>query len=193
MTYDANGNVASITPPGRPLHQFDYTDVDLENLYTPPTGAPPLVDTKTYFTYNLDKQVTSVTRPDGQVISMGYDTGGRISTITLPDSPPGTPQVYTYDYNVVTGHLDGITAPDGGALAYTYDGSLLLGSSWEGAGATVTGNVTRTYDNDFRLTSRSVNGGNTVAFTYDSDSLLTGAGAESLTDDPAISYLYRYF
>ncbi len=33
-TDDANGNVASITPPTRPLHLFDYTPVDLEARYT---------------------------------------------------------------------------------------------------------------------------------------------------------------
>ncbi len=34
-TYDANGNVASITPPTKPGHLFDYTPVDLEASYTP--------------------------------------------------------------------------------------------------------------------------------------------------------------
>ncbi len=47
------------------------------------------------------------------------------------------------------------------------------------------GSVSRTYDNDFRLTSRSVNGGNTISFGYDNDSLLTSVGAETLTYDPA--------
>ena len=183
FTYDANGNVASITPPGRPLHAFDYTDVDLENLYTPPNVTPPLLDPRTFFTYNLDKQVTSVTRPDGQVISTGYDTGGRISTVTLPDSPPGTPQVYSYAYNGTTGNLDTITAPDGGTLSFTYDGSLLLGSSWGGPAGSVVGSVSRTYDNDFRITSRSVNGANTILFGYDGDGLLNAAGSETLSYD----------
>ena len=42
---------------------------------------------------------------------MGYDTGGRLSTVTLPDSPPGTPQVYGYAYNATSGNLDVITRP----------------------------------------------------------------------------------
>jgi RHS repeat-associated protein len=41
--------------------------------------------------------------------------------------------------------------------------------------------VTRTFDNDFRLATQSINGGNTVSFTYDADSFLTQAGGLTLT------------
>jgi RHS repeat-associated protein len=41
--------------------------------------------------------------------------------------------------------------------------------------------VTRTYDTDFRVATESVNGGNSVTFQYDPDSLLTGSGALTLT------------
>ncbi len=39
------------------------------------------------------------------------------------------------------------------------------------------------YDNNFRVTAQSVNGSQTVPFTYDQDSLLTGAGALTLSRD----------
>jgi len=55
---------------------------------------------------------------------------------------------------------------------------LLTGTTWAGP---VAGNVTRTYDTDFRVTTESVNGGNSVTFQYDPDSLLTTAGALTLT------------
>ncbi len=45
------------------------------------------------------------------------------------------------------------------------------------------GTVSRTYNNDFRLTSLSVNGA-AIAFGYDADNLLTQAGALSLTRHP---------
>ena len=73
-----------------------------------------------------------------------------------------------------------ITAPDAGVQSFTYDGSLLLSTTWAGG---VAGSVSRTYDNDFRITTRSINGGNTIGFTYDNDSLLTGAGSEVLSYD----------
>ena len=175
FTYDANGNVASITPPGRPAHVFNYTSVDLESQYTPPvvTGSGT---NATVFTYNFDKQLTQIARPDGQTVALNYDTGGRLDNVVIPR---GTT---TYAYDPTTGNLASITAPDTGTLTFAYDGSLLTGSTWAGA---VAGSVTRTYDNDFRVTSRSVNGGNTITFGYDNDSLLTSAGAETLTYDPA--------
>jgi YD repeat-containing protein len=61
--YDGNGNVTNITPPGKPAHAFAYTPVDLESNYDPPdAGFSPK---NTQYTYNLDKQLTLVTRPDG--------------------------------------------------------------------------------------------------------------------------------
>ena len=46
------------------------------------------------------------------------------------------------------------------------------------------GSVGRTYDNDFRLTTLTVNDQDPVSFGYDNDSLLTSAGALTLTRDP---------
>ncbi len=53
--------MASITPPTRPVHLFDYTPVDLEASYTPPDIGIGTVATT--YTYNRDKQLTRVTRP----------------------------------------------------------------------------------------------------------------------------------
>ena len=171
FSYDANGNVTSITPPGKPAHTFAYTPVDLEQDYVPPDlGFSPR---NTQYTYNLDRQLTLVTRPDGQTLQLGYEpTGGRLSTLTLPGS-----QTITYAYHPSTGNVSTITAP-GSTLSYSYDGSLLTSTAWTG---TVAGSVGRTYDNNFRITSQSVNGGNTISFGYDNDSLLTSAGALSIT------------
>jgi YD repeat-containing protein len=57
-------------------------------------------------------------------------------------------------------------------------GALLTQTTWSGA---VAGTVHRSYDNDFRVTTLSVNGGNPIAFQYDSDSLLTQAGNLTLS------------
>ena len=172
-TYDTNGNVTSITPPGRPSHGFSYTPVDLEAQYTPPdVGAGANVTT---YSYNLDKQLMTITRPDGQIVSFAYDTGGRLSTTTIPR---GT---VSYAYDPVTGNLSTITAPDGGTLSYTYDGFLVTGETWTGE---VNGSVGFTYDNNFRVTSETVNGIDAIGFTYDNDGLLTGVGALTITRDP---------
>ncbi len=176
FAYDANGNVASITPPGRPVHSYDYTTVDLDSQYTPPNiGLPQHATT---ISYNLDQDPTLITRPDGKTIAMNYDSGGRISSLVIPR---GTT---TLNYDPATGVLSSLTAPDFGTLAFTYDGSLSTGSTWGGPAGSITGNVNFAFDNDFRVTSRSVNGANTIAFGYDNDSLLTSAGTETLTYDP---------
>src|SRR5206468_5335314 len=99
--YDGNGNVTSITPPGRPKHGFTYTSVDLESAYNPPSplgGEGGGEGLTTSYTYNLDRQLTLITRPDGQTLSLGYDGGGRLSTLTLPGN-----LTTNYAYNATTG------------------------------------------------------------------------------------------
>ncbi|MEK6589698.1 MAG: RHS repeat-associated core domain-containing protein, partial [Nitrospinota bacterium] len=168
-TYDANGNVTSITPPSRPAHAFTYTPVDLEETYNPPDIGLP-VDT-TQYSYNLDKQLTLITRPDGQTVNLVYDTGGRLQSVIASGA---TQSQITYAYNSTTGNLSTITAPNGDTLSYIYDGSLLKGTTWTGS---VSGSVSFAYNNDFHVTSESVNGANSASFIYDNDGLLTGAGS----------------
>jgi len=168
--YDAKGNLTALTPPGRPEHGFSYTPVDLTAEYTPPeVGAGT---NSTHYSYNLDKQLTRVLRPDGLSVDLDYDTVGRLKTLTVPE---GT---LSYGYHATTGRLNQITAPDGGALGLTYDGSLLTGATWTG---TVAGSIGFAYDNDFRVASVNVNGASPIAYQYDPDSLLTQAGALTLT------------
>ncbi len=169
--YDPAGNLTAITPPGREAHIFSYTDVNLEEDYTPPDldGA----ETVTSYQYNKDKQLTLVQRPDGRDISYGYDDGGRLARRTIGRGSYG----YTYDDN--TGQLSTITAPDG-TLSYTYDGFLTLSETW---GGTIAGSVSWGYDNNFWLTEQCVNTDDCVSFDYDQDGLLTQAGDLSLTRD----------
>src|SRR5262249_6783554 len=130
------------------------------------------VGNQTVYAYNLDRQLTTITRPDAQTLTFTYDAAGRRSTLTIPDGQ------YTYAYSGSTGHLASITAPDGGTLSYSYDGGLLTGITWAG---TVAGGVSRTFDTFFRLSSESIDGANTVTFQYDNDGLLTAAGALTLS------------
>lgn len=47
----------------------------------------------------------------------------------------------------------------------------------------VAGNVTRVFNDNFQLTSESINGGSAVAFQYDNDQRLTGAGDLTIARD----------
>jgi len=167
--YDANGNLTSITPPGHPAHGFAYSAIDLPSSYTAPDVSG---GNQTTYSYNLDQQLTTITRPDNQTISFAYDSGARLSTVTIPAAFITSP--------ITRRRASWRASPRraGGTLSYTYDGALLTQTAWAG---TVAGNVSRVFDNNFRVTSQSVNGANAINFTYDNDGLLTGAGNLSLT------------
>jgi RHS repeat-associated protein len=169
--FDNNGNVTSITPPGRPAHTFEYTPVNLVSSYTPPNVAGAGTN-QTVYSYNTDRQLDLITRPDSLTLDFDYDGAGRLSTLTIPGGQ------YLYTYNATTGRLASITAPGGSSLTSSYDSSLLTSTTWAG---TISGSVSRTYDNNFRIASQSVNGGNTINFIYDHDSLPTNAGSLILT------------
>jgi RHS repeat-associated protein len=166
IIYDKNGNPTSIKPPGQPAHIFSYTAVGKVADYTPPDvgiGAK-----KREYIYNADRQLTQIVRPDGKTVDIDYDAAGRKRLLTIPR---GT---YTYDYDAATGTMTTIISPDGEGLSFDHDGPFLTGSTWTG---TVAGNVTWALDDNLRITSRSVNGENTVNLAYNNDGLLTQAGS----------------
>jgi RHS repeat-associated protein len=168
--YDANGNVSSIAPPGRPNHSFTYTPIDFQQDYIPPNvGAGT---NSTHYSYNIDRQLTEIQRPDEGTVSFDYDSAGRPSTLR---HSLGT---VTFGYDAAKGNLKTVTTSAGVAMNYTYDGDLLTNFTYSGP---ITGSVHRTYDNNFRVASETVNGGNPVAFQYDNDDLLASAGSLNIT------------
>ena len=167
LTYDPNGNVVAVTPPTRPAHHFTFTPSDLPAIYTPPTvgngGA-------TQYAYNRDRQLTSLLLPDSKSISLGYDGGGRLSTLTIARG------AYAYAYNSA-GQIASATAPDGTRVSYGYVGPLLASITSSGI------SVTFDYDNDLRVATETA-GGRSISFGYDADGLRATAGALSLARDP---------
>jgi RHS repeat-associated protein len=168
---DANGNRTSVTPPGRSAHRFTYTPVNLQSTYAPPTISGTAV---TNYSYDLDRKLTKISRPDGATISYGNDSAGRISSETTPTA------TINYTYDATTGNLASAIITGGESLAFGYIGLLLTSATWTG---TVAGSVGLTYNNNFWTASESLNGGNTVSFSYDNDGLLTQTGALSLNYD----------
>ena len=122
-SYDANGNLTSVTPPGKSAHDFAYSAVDLPSTYTPPivsgTGA-------TSYAYNLDRDLTTITRPDSMTITFGYDRAGRLSSTTTPT------ETISYAYDSTTGNLSSASIGGGEALAYGYNGPLPTSSALTG-------------------------------------------------------------
>ncbi|HTR25894.1 MAG TPA: RHS repeat-associated core domain-containing protein [Terriglobales bacterium] len=166
--YDANGNLTSLTPPGESAHDFGYSTVNLTTSYTPPVVSGGGATT---YTYNADREITKLTRPDGEVVNYNYDSAGRLSSLVAPTS------TLNFTYDAATGNLINASIAGGEATAYSYNGSLPTGISWTG---TFAGSFTRTFNNNFWEASQSLNGGNTVNFTYDKDGLVSKAGAVTL-------------
>jgi RHS repeat-associated protein len=167
--YDANGNVKSLTPPGRPAHKFTYTGTDYVESYTPP-AIPD--GGSTDYTYNTDRQLQQVLRPDGQRLDLVYDQAGRLGTVTF------SPRTVMYGYDRSTGKLSELSSSSGGTLDYDYNGALLTRSAWTGE---VAGQVGFEYDNDFRLTSLMVNGTEPLAMEYSAGGFLVRAGNLTIT------------
>ena len=171
-TYDDNGNLESLTPPGKSAHVFNYNKIDQESVYTPPTLSG--VSTITQYDYNLDKQLELITRPDNKTLDYVYDNlKGRLTSLVIPR---GT---YGYGYHATTGQLNSVTSPTGEGLEFGYDGFL---PTTETSTGTISGSVSRSYDNNFWVTGITVNG-TSLSYGYDNDGLLTSAGALILTRD----------
>ncbi|NJK42479.1 MAG: hypothetical protein HC937_01725 [Aquincola sp.] len=119
--------------------------------------------------YDRDAQLTRVERADGRALDFVYDpTTRKLTSLT---SPRGQTD---FGYHAATGQLASIREPEGQVVSQSFDGPLLTRLAWQGE---VTGSVERIWDNDLRVTSLKVNGADSIAFSYDDDSLLTSAGA----------------
>jgi len=68
--YDKNGNLTALKPPNRPEHLYAYNEVDLQTAYQAPSVG--LESHETLSSYNLDEQVTRITRPDNQVVDFKH-------------------------------------------------------------------------------------------------------------------------
>ena len=169
---DASGNITSVTPPTRPPHLFTYTDVGLLASDTPPDLGPG--NEATSYQYDFDGRLTSIARPDA-TLNVTYDAFGHLDGLTFP----GDTIDAAYD---AAGRLATLTTRAGVGLAYQYDGALVTELKWTGA---VAGRTNRTYDDDLRVSARTVNGGNAVSLGYDDDGALIQAGALTIHRDAA--------
>ena len=175
LVYDANGNVTSVTPPGGHAHAFDYSAVDQALHYTPPTVSG-VSSPATAYTYNDDHQLTKVTRPDGALISLAYNsTKERLDSITVAR---GKSTLY---YNSTTGLLDSLSSPDTISVRYTRDGDLPLSEQWAGRLPGISSlTVSRTFNAQFQESTQTVGSTSAVSFSHDLDGMLTGAGSLSI-------------
>ncbi|MBK7891916.1 MAG: hypothetical protein IPJ84_14070 [Bdellovibrionales bacterium] len=132
-----------------------------------------VVNRDTDYAYNNDRQLTSITRPDGQVAEFTYSgTTGRLSGITVPSGAFTVSQNPSYD------RIDQIVSPDGVTQDYTYDGPFVTSATTSGAAQ---GSTYFTYNNEMLLASTKVGTAAAVSYTYDNDGLITSVGNQTIT------------
>jgi RHS repeat-associated protein len=169
-SYDFEGNLLSLTPPGRSEHLFHYNSVGRTTDYVPPTlteVSNPVTD----YVYDRDRKLTSITRPDGQQLVYAYKPGATLLDKLV--TPLGS---YQYGYNN-NQQLTQVVAPSGDALSTSYDGHLVTGQQWSGV---VRGAVAWEYNSDFAVKRQCVNG-DCIDVSYDADGLVTQVGALAIT------------
>ncbi len=175
-SWDGDGNMLNITLPGALAtqpdpsreHQFSFTPVDSTQSYTPPSIGSGLPATT--YAYDADRFLRTIARPDSVTVTRVPDAFERLSQIQYPQG------ALSYGYSPTTGQLLTTTTPGGETTTFTYDGFLQKSITWSGP---VAGSIAFGYNSDFHVTSQSLNGGTGLTFGYDTDGLLTCAGAST--------------
>ena len=176
FSYDASGNLTSLTPPGRASYRFDHDAVDqVTRTAAPAVGADSTV---TRYAYGLDGELTGVRRPDGPQTDLSYDDAGRMQFFVHGNDAT------EYAYDTANEVLRTISRGDVD-IELGYDGELHTTSTWSGP---VRGTVGWNYDNNFRVVGEEVDS-QEIQFAYDADGLLTAAGDMRLGRDPVSGLL----
>jgi RHS repeat-associated protein len=173
--YDGNGNVTSVTPPARPAYTLTPSVDDRLASYRLP-DVDAAADEVTY-ALDDDRRFVGATLPSGTVVSFGFDAAGRLETLTHGSAAT------TFTWS--SGRLASATSPDSVAVTPGYTSGLPTSETWSGP---FPASVSWTYDDELRVTSQTA-GGTAVSFGRDDDGLLTSAGAETLTRDPATGFV----
>ena len=161
--YDENSNLIGLTPPEKQEHAFDFTKVDLVEAYKPPSAANTGTNEINY-EYDLDKKLTKITLADSKEIKYSYDDNEEY--LTKIELERGDIELDYYK----SGQLKSITAPGSEAINLEYDGFLLTKYDLDG---TIDKDINMTYNNNFQLSSRAIEGFDPVVYEYDLDGVLT--------------------
>ncbi|MFK0195891.1 RHS repeat-associated core domain-containing protein [Kitasatospora sp. NPDC090308] len=151
FTYDAQGNLTTITPPA-PLGK---TTITYDNAGRPATVTDGR-GVKTTYTYDKHDRPTAVDTPATH-IALAYDTDGNLTTRT---DPTGT----TTFHHDPLGREDWRKLPSGDQATLGYDAAGNLKTSTDPSGT-----LTYGYDDANRLTSLTEPGGAKTTYGYDSN------------------------
>jgi RHS repeat-associated protein len=149
-TYDANGNLLSVTDPDGHETTYVYNSTDDRTSATNVT-----LSRTTAWTYNTTHDVTSMTMPGGEVTTNTY-TGGKLTQVSRPIGSSSQQTSYAYTNSSDPGAVTSVTNPDGYTTTYTYDAHGNLVSVTDAD----VNETTYTYDADGRRLSSTTASGN---------------------------------
>lgn len=167
FTYDANGNLLSVTDAKNQVITYTYNVRDKVASMTDQLG-----EVETY-AYNKMDNLTSLKDRKGQVASYSYDMLSRITKAIYGD---GSYTSYTYD---AIGRMNYLYDSISGPIEYVYSNTGCAGGCSGGFAdkiiqeITSLGSMSYTYDTIGRRTSMTVAGQPTVNYGYDKNSRLT--------------------
>jgi RHS repeat-associated protein len=170
--YDFQGNLVSLTPPSRPAHTQVYGQNDRLQSYNPP-ALVGVSNVNTTYSYNLDRDLTRITRPDGQEINFNYgQTSGLLDSMT--GSFGAISRVYENE------QVKKISDQAGRSIVLNYIGSRVSSITEKNAQNQVVSTYSRTpkENSNGLVASETVSAGNksiTVDYDYDADKFLTKA------------------
>lgn len=171
-SYDLNGNLVGVTPPSRPEHIFSLNNLELIGQYQPPALVGLSVK-DTLYTYNLEKQLTNILRPDGQSVAMVYDSS-YTDVLQEVQLSRGTS---TYTYPAGSSLMSQATSADGISSSFQYYGRTLKSEDQKRTSdGYLYAKYSYEFDGDHRQISRTLRGhsvtsSSTVATTYNNDDM----------------------
>ncbi|MGH3496011.1 MAG: DNRLRE domain-containing protein [Nocardioidaceae bacterium] len=169
-SYDANGNVASLTDHAGRKISYTYDAADQPITATGPLGSYQMG-------YDHGGDLTSITNPANQTTTMNYTSAGQLRVIDYPD----TTHDITYSYDPV-GNRASMT--DGsGQVSYTYNALDMLTAVTRGSQT-----FSYTYDPAGNITSLTNPTGKSFTYTYTGDEQVKTVASGSATLD---SYAYN--
>lgn len=180
-SYDAHGNLASITPPGRPTHNFWYNLFDKVSKYLPPSLVG-VVSKDTVYTYNSEKQLTQIVRPDGPPVDFIYS-----ATTGLLISSGNSFGRFAYTYKPNSDQWDVVSSPDDYNNTFSWYGKEMKTDAQRQTSSNLLfGKTTIGFDSEHRPSSRTIQGRSsattyTRSTVYNNDGSPTQIGSLNLT------------
>ena len=169
-SYDINSNLTNLNLPNSQDHQSIFNNFDILASYIAPQISG--INSTTNYAYNLDRQPSSIQRPDNQVISYQYD--GSFNRTKVIGT--GT-QFFNYNYDTKA-RLVSVLSSDNVRINYDYDGTIPIQKTYQFENIVITTNTS--YSNPgLLIESESINGQN-LNRGYDADQLPTNHGDQSL-------------